>query len=73
MNYKAGDKVKCISLPDLESTWFQQNPITLGKIYICTKIRGSVGYVINDAGIEQGYFDYRFTLYKEISKNILVL
>jgi hypothetical protein len=56
MNYKAEDKIKCISLPQ-PGIWFDGNPITLGKIYTCVEARRSqdTAYVINDIGGVQGY------------------
>jgi hypothetical protein len=74
MNYKAGDRIKCISLP-APGIWFDGNPITLGKIYICVGARYSqdAAYIINDRGGVQGYNGYRFTKLNELSKNITVL
>jgi hypothetical protein len=68
MNIKKGDKIRCISLPDA-GYWFNANPVTLNKIYICDGIKGEAVFIHNDNDNRQGYYYYRFIKVNDIVLN----
>lgn len=62
MNYKVGDKVRCIKNTNIE----KGHGLTLNKIYYILKLgySGRYLYVVDDSGLSYGYKAERFTKFK---------
>ena len=64
-----GEIVVCIDNKNWNNIHFENEEITIGKKYISLFSSLSSYYIINDKGVEMGYFRTRFVTLKEYRKN----
>ena len=65
--YKPGQLLRCVDIYYTEH--FYNYPLTLNRIYKCTKRKNSYTYVHCDNGTDTYYNSRRFVLYKPLVLN----